>query len=234
MMDKLEQIAEQIRQTFDTQTAARDQALTQARMLTRHCSLAIRAVHREETDLMQSHLDEAGKLAACLTTDLEQFPNLYHTGYTQDALKEYAEAQITCALILNRPLPSPHEIHVIGATYLKGLSEVVGELRRRCLDILRQGYSDEAERLLKSMDDIFAVLVTMDYPDAITNGLRRQTDIARSIIERTRGDLTFSLRGEHLAQAIAGLSKQLLSGELLPGDLAGNAYLPDEEGGPDE
>jgi translin len=228
-MDKLEQIAEQIRLGFDTQTAARDQALTQARMLTRHCSLAIRAVHREETDLMHTHLAEAGKLAASLTADLDPFPNLYHTGYTQDALKEYAEAQITCALILNKPLPSPDEIHVIHATYLKGLSEVVGELRRRCLDILRKGYSDEAERLLKSMDDIFAILVTMDYPDAITNGLRRQTDIARSIIERTRGDMTFSLRGEHLAQAIAGLSKQLLADGLLPDDLQEGTYLPDEE-----
>lgn len=228
-MDKLEQIAEQIRLNFDTQTAARDQALTQARMLTRHCSLAIRAVHREETDLMQTHLDEAGKLAASLTTDLDPFPNLYHTGYTQDALKEYAEAQITCALILNKPLPSPDEIHVIHATYLKGLSEVVGELRRRCLDILRKGYSDEAERLLKTMDDIFAILVTMDYPDAITNGLRRQTDIARSIIERTRGDMTFSLRGEHLAQAIAGLSKQLLADGLLPDDLRDGTFLPDED-----
>jgi translin len=232
-MDKLEQITEQIRQSFDTLTAARDQALNQARMLTRHCSLAIRAVHRDEIDVMQSHLDEAGKLADSLTTDLEKFPSLYHTGYTQDALKEYAEAQITCALIQNKPLPSPDEIHVIHATYLKGLSEVVGELRRRCLDILRLGYSDEAERLLKLMDDIFAVLVTMDYPDAITNGLRRQTDIARSIIERTRGDLTFSLRGEHLALAIANLSQQLLAGELLPDALPGPAFLPDEEANTD-
>lgn len=229
MMDKLEQISEQIRMNFDIQTAARDQALTQARLLTRHCSLAIRAVHREEIDLMQSHLDEAGRLAESLTTDLDPFPNLYHTGYTQDALKEYAEAQITCALILNKPLPSPDEIHVIHATYLKGLSEVVGELRRRCLDILRKGYSDEAERLLKSMDDIFAILVTMDYPDAITNGLRRQTDIARSIIERTRGDMTFSLRGEHLAQAIAGLSRQLLADEDLPLDLPSTPFLSDED-----
>jgi translin len=232
-MDKLDQITEQIRQTFDTQTVARDQALTQARLLTRNCSLAIRAVHRNETDVMQTHLTEAEKLAEALTTDLIPFPNLYHTGYTQDALKEYAEAHITCALILNKPLPAPEDIHVIHATYLKGLSEVVGELRRRCLDILRRGYSDEAERLLKLMDDIFAMLVTMDYPDAITNGLRRQTDIARSIIERTRGDMTFSLRGEHLAQAIAGLSKQLLANDISPADFSGSSYLPNEEEGMD-
>lgn len=210
MKDRLEEIAEGIRQKFDTETSARDQALAQSRQLTRHCSLAIRAVHRGETDLMKEHLEQASILANSLTDNLKDpFPGLYHTGYTQDALKEYAEAEVTCALILNKPLPSPQDLHVIHSTYLKGLSEVVGELRRRCLDILRQGYSDDAERLLRTMDEIFAVLVTMDYPDAITNGLRRQTDIARSIIERTRGDLTFSLRGEHLAQAISSLSQQL-------------------------
>ena len=228
-MDKLEQIADQVRQTFDTQTAARDKALTQSRMLTRHCSLAIRAVHREETAVMQTHLGEADLLAASLTSDLEPFPNLYHTGYTQDALKEYAEAHITCALIRDQPLPSPDEIHVIHATYLKGLSEVVGELRRRCLDILRHGYSADAERLLTAMDDIFAVLVTMDYPDAVTNGLRRQTDIARSIIERTRGDLTFSQRGEHLTRAIADLSQKLHSSEQLPDDPSAITFQPDNE-----
>jgi translin len=228
-MDKLEQIADQVRQTFDIQTAARDKALTQARALIRQCSLAIRAVHRAETDVMHNHLEEAGRLAESLSRDLEPFPNLYHTGYTQDALKEYAEAQITCALILDQPLPAPEEIHVIHATYLKGLSEVVGELRRRCLDILRSGYSEDAERLLKTMDDIFAVLVTMDYPDAITNGLRRQTDIARSIIERTRGDLTFSQRGEHLTRAIAGLSRQLNASGPLPDDFEPDLYPADDE-----
>ena len=100
------------------------------------------------------------------------------------------------------------------ATYLNGLAEVVGELRRRTLDILRHGYSAEAERLLGIMDDIYSVLVTIDYPDAITNGLRRQTDLARGIIEKTRGDITFSLRGQHLEQAIGKLLTQFNGGEI--------------------
>jgi translin len=112
-------------------------------------------------------------------------------------------------LIQNQALQTPEELGVVNSTYLKGLSEVVGELRRRILDILRHGYSEEAERLLTYMDDIYSVLVTIDYPDAITYGLRRQTDIARSIIEKTRGDITFSLRGEHLERAIERLSEQL-------------------------
>ena len=212
-MDKLESIADSIRQDFDTRTAARDKALAQARQLTRACSLSIRAVHRDDAEEMNDHLTEAHKLAKALTTDLQDHPDLFFAGYTQDALKEFVEANVTCALIQNQPLLTPEELGVVNAIYLNGLAEVVGELRRRILDILRNGYSKEAERLLGYMDEIYSVLVTMDYPDAITNGLRRQTDITRSIIEKTRGDITFSLRGEHLEQAIGRLSAQLSNGQ---------------------
>lgn len=208
-MEKLDEIADQIRQHFDACTAARDQALAQARALTRACSQAIRAVHRDEDDTMNEHLSEARNLAESLRSVLKRHPDLYHAGYTQDALKEFVEANATCAIIKNQPLPEPHELDVEYNTYLNGMAEVIGELRRRSLDLLRHGYSAEVERLLTTMDDIYSILVTMDYPDAITNGLRRQTDIARSIIERTRGDITFSLRGEHLEQAIRRLSQQI-------------------------
>src|SRR5689334_14803130 len=208
-MHKLESIAEQIRKTFDARTAARDQALAQARQLTRACSLAIRAVHRDEVESMKAHLQEAAQLANTLRSSLATHPDLLYAGYTQDALKEFVEANVTCALIRNEALHTPEDLQVEPFTYLNGLAEVVGELRRRTLDILRHGYSTEAERLLGYMDEIYSVLVTMDYPDAITNGLRRQTDLARGIIEKTRGDITFSLRGEHLEQAIGRLSAQL-------------------------
>ncbi|HET6845335.1 MAG TPA: haloacid dehalogenase [Anaerolineales bacterium] len=208
-MHKLMGIAEKIREDFDRRTSSRDKALAEARQLTRACSLAIRAVHRDDLESMQEQLAEAGRLAQGLTRGLKEYPDLYYAGYTQDALKEYVEANVTCALIKNQALPPPDELGVTGATYLNGLAEVVGELRRKALDILRHGYSQEAERLLTIMDDIYSVLVTMDYPDAITNGLRRQTDLARSIIEKTRGDMTFSLRGEHLERAMRSLSAQL-------------------------
>ena len=211
-MQKLENIADEIRGNFDARTAARDQALALARQLTRACSLAIRAVHRDEADTMDEHLAQARKLSESLKGNLVDYPDLFYTGYTQDALKEFVEANVTCALIQNQALPTPEVLGVISPTYLNGLAEVVGELRRKTLDILRHGYSQEAERLLSLMDDIYSVLVTMDYPDAITNGLRRQTDLARGIIEKTRGDITFSLRGEHLEQAIGRLSDQLNGG----------------------
>lgn len=208
-MHKLEKISEQIRKNFDARTAARDNALAQARQLTRACSLSIRAVHRDETDTMNTHLQEARQLADSLRASLASYPDLFYAGYTQDALKEFVEANVTCALIRSEPLQTPEELIVEPSTYLNGLAEVVGELRRRVMDILRHGYSTEVERLLGYMDEIYSVMVTMDYPDAITNGLRRQTDLARGIIEKTRGDITFSLRGEHLEQAIGKLIVQL-------------------------
>lgn len=227
-MHKLEQITDGIRKIFDARTSARDHALAQARQLTRACSLAIRAVHRDEPGVMNTHLQEARQLADTLRASLDSFPDLFYAGYTQDALKEFVEANVTCALIRNEPLLTPTELIVEPATYLNGLAEVVGELRRRILDILRHGYSPEAERLLGYMDEIYSVLVTMDYPDAITNGLRRQTDLARSIIEKTRGDITFSLRGEHLTQAISRLSAQLNNDQLRGSERSADALNSQE------
>lgn len=208
-MDRLEKIAEQIHQAFEARTSARDHALSQARTLTRFCANAIRAVHRDEFDTAQEHLDNASKIAKSLHSDLNEYPDLYYAGYTQDALKEYAEANIVYALVNHHELPSPQELGLENSTYLNGLAETVGEFRRRCLDILRQGYSQDAEQLLQYMDDIYAVLITMDYPNAITGGIRRQTDIARSILERTRGDLTLSLRQEHLEASMQRLEDRL-------------------------
>src|SRR5690606_37007605 len=111
-------------------------------------------------------------------------------------------------LIENRRLPRPEELGIEYATYVNGMAETIGEMRRPCLDILRQGYSQEAERLLSAMDEIYNFLVTMDYPDAITNGLRRQTDLVRGIIERTRADLTLSQREQHLQEALERFSEK--------------------------
>ena len=208
-MSRLEETAERIHTAFETRTAARDRALTQARTLTRHCAHAIRAIHRDETPLISQNLLEAGRLAQELRSELADYPDLYYAGYTQDALKEFAEANLTNALINNKPLPGPEDLDLEPSTYLQGLAEAVGELRRRCLDVLLKGRSTEAERLLGEMDDIYAILVTMDYPDAITGGLRRLTDVARGIIERTRGDLTISLRQERLESSLHELEIRL-------------------------
>lgn len=201
-MQDLTLFNEEVHGYFDAINQARDKALVQARQLTRLAAHTIRAIHRSELDVAADTLSEAAGVAAGMQAMLAEYPQILHAGYTQDALKEFAEASLTCAIIENKALPTPQELGIEYATYLNGLAEVVGELRRRCLDILRQGYSDEAERLLTWMDEIYNLLVTVDYPDALTNGLRRQTDLARGIIERTRGDLTTSLREDRLQEAL--------------------------------
>lgn len=208
-MEHLEEIADRIHISFENRTAARDRILSQARTLTRHCSNAIRATHRSERDEADKQLNEARKLADGFRNILNEYPDLFYAGYTQDALKEYAEASIVYSLVEGPNLPSPEKIGVEYAVFLQGLAEAVGELRRRCLDLIIKGNPLDAERLLEHMDDIYATLVTMDYPDAITGGLRRLTDLARSITERTRGDMTISLRQEKLETSLRNLEDRL-------------------------
>ena len=197
-MSRISEIADLAHHDFEARTLARDKALTSARALTRHSANAIRAIHRSEQNLAHEHLDAGRALLDELKSELAQYPDLYYAGYTQDAIKEFCEATLTCAYIEKCEIPTPHEMGVIYSTFLRGLAETPGELRRRCMDILRAGYSEEAERLMTQMDEIYSILVTMDYPDAVTNGLRRQTDLLRGIVERTRADLTLSIREDQL------------------------------------
>ena len=208
-MNKLDHIIEQIRSTFTERNAARDLTLNRSRELIRYCSLTIRATHREEFDEAEKLLDQAKQFAAAMKADIANHPALYYTGYTQDALKELTEACVVLAIVRDRPIPSPAEIEVDEAAYLNGLAEAASELRRRCLDLIRQERNAEAERMLMAMDDIYAELVTIDFPDAITGGLRRTTDTLRAVLERTRGDLTTTLQQEKLQKALQEFQKKV-------------------------
>ncbi len=202
VVETLDDIAGRLRTRFAAQSAARDAALVRSRELIRHCSQAIRAVHRQEFEVAGESLAMAWALVQELEGDLAQYPELYDAGYVQDALKEYAEAQAVDALVQRRPIPSPEELHVPSAPYLNGLAEAIGELRRHILDCLRRGTPEPCESLLASMDEIFAVLVSMDFPDALTGNLRRSTDVARGIMEKTRGDLTLAMQQRELERSL--------------------------------
>ncbi|HBO33511.1 MAG TPA: haloacid dehalogenase [Anaerolineaceae bacterium] len=209
-MKALDQICEDIRSDFENKTALRDEALRNARQCIKHASLAIRAIHRNEEIEARQELSQGRELVDQLRLSLkESHPDLYFAGYTQDAVKEYCEAELTVAMVLGLPLPTPEDLHAENPAYLNGLTETLGELRRRCLDLLRPGYNNDVERLLELMDEVYTQLVTMDYPDAITDGLRRRTDLARGIIERTRADVTVAYREAQLAQKLDQLSGQL-------------------------
>jgi len=210
-MDRLEENIERIRDDFDVKNEMRDLTLRRSRELIRHCANTIRAIHRGEFNQATELLVEARQAVAEMVEAVQDHPDLYYTGYTQDALKEFVEASATLALITDVPLPSPEELNVEHAAYLKGLAEAASELRRHILDIIRHGHSDRAEQLLSYMEDIYGYLVTIDFPDAITGGLRRTTDILRAVLERTRGDLTTSLRQAQLQAALQSLEQKIQS-----------------------
>jgi len=208
-MDNLDAIAEKIRAELTAKNAARDLTLARSRELIRFCSLAIRATHREEFAEAEQLLATARAAAGEMKIGVANYPDLYFTGYTQDALKELAEAYITFAVVNGHPLPRPEELGVDTAAYLNGLCEAASELRRRTLDIIRHGRTAEGERLLAAMDNVYGVLVTMDFPDAITGGLRRSTDALRAVLERTRGDLTNSLQQEKLLRELQAFEQRI-------------------------
>ena len=198
----LEQLAEQARCDLEERNVARDAALLQSRELIRLCATAIRAGHRDEWDAAHALLAEADDVASAMQSALAPFPDLFYAGYTQDALKELVEAQLTLALIANSELPALTQLEVPYNTYLNGLCEAASELRRRCLDAMRQGAMDEAERLLSAMDATYDILMAFSYPDAITGGLRRRVDQLRGVLERTRGDVTNSSQVQRLLAAL--------------------------------
>jgi translin len=208
-IDNLDAISERIRESFDSKSQARDRALARSRELIRYCAKSIRAIHREEFDTALELMRTAGDAADALRDDVKDYPDLYFAGYTQDALKEFVEANTTYALIRGNPLPEPEELNVEYNTYLKGLAEAIGELRRHTVDRIRLGQIDEGNRLLGIMDEVYDIMVTMDYPDAITAGLRRITDMVRGVTERTRGDLTVATRQEKLETALRQFEKRV-------------------------
>lgn len=209
-MDQLEEIAERIRQQFEQTNSARDRAYQQSRALVSVCARAIRALHREEWESAEVLIAEAKTATETLVEGVKAYPELYYAGYTQDAVKEYVEAQLVYAMMRNRPLPTPTDLGSEYNTWLNGLAEAATELRRRILDIIRHGHSQESERLLDLMDEIYSVLVTFDFNDTITGGLRRRTDTVRAVLERTRGDVTTSLRQADLEEALQALEAKLI------------------------
>lgn len=208
-MDQLDSIFDSIQDTFEGLNDAREAALARTRKLIRECANTIRAIHRREWDEAKDGLSKARQIAANLRENTAAYPELYHSGYTQDALREYVEAELTYVLVRNEPLPTPDDLKVEPATYVNGLAEAASELRRHILDIIRHHHTEESERLLDAMDAIYSQLITVDFTDAITHGLRRRTDLLRNVLERTRGDVTTSFRQQQLQNAIEALEKEI-------------------------
>jgi translin len=209
LTSNLDQIAAAIREAFTAQDAAREQAIPRCREVIRFASVTIRAVHRHEFGEAAETLSEARRLLDEVEVSLKTCQELQSTHFVWDAEKEYAEAAATLAMATGKPLPTPEELHVDNAAYLNGLGEAANELRRYLLDGMRSGDLSHGEELLTAMDDVYNVLVTMDYPDSITGGLRRTTDVLRGVMEKTRSDLTLSIQQKRLEDTLQKTGHQL-------------------------
>ena len=201
----LDRVIPRIIENFAAKNAAREQGLSASRSVIRLSANAIRAVHRGEFDRARELLDEARAIRDAAVEALKDHADIYHAGFLHDAQKEYAEARTTLALLSGQPLPEPEDLGVEYPAYLNGIAEAVGEMRRMLLDRLRRGEYDGCEEILEAMDDIYSVLVTIDFPDAMTGGLRRTTDATRGILEKTRGDLTMAMRQRQVIDAMHGV-----------------------------
>ena len=211
---ELTTLSEEAYAFFAQKHAARERALNLSRTTTQLSANAIRSVHRHQFDEARSLLDTAKSRVAEMKEIQEGHPDIYFAGFVQDAQKEYAEANATLAFITGSPLPRPDDLSIAQAAYLNGLGETIGEMRRYVLDSLRRGDASRCEELLDLMDQIYTQLFTMDFPEAITGGLRRTTDAMRGILERTRGDLTTTLRQQDLEQRLTQLLERLTSEDL--------------------
>jgi translin len=205
----LEPIMEGVRTDFAAKNQARETALPLCRDAVRFSANAIRAVHRRDFDLARELVNKARAQLDTARSSLDGHPDIYHAGFVHDGQKEYAEASITLALIAGQPFPTPQQLQVEHAAFLNGMGEAVGELRRHLLDTLRAGDVEQCEIWLTAMDDMYSVMVTVDYPDAMTGGLRRTTDSVRGILEKTRGDLTLSVQQRRLEQRLGEVEDKL-------------------------
>lgn len=208
-IQQLTTIGHRIRAYLDAEDAARERALVLSRELNRQAASAIQAVHRAEWEEADGILQKAAHTAAELRDLLAAHEWVYMAGFVQDAQKEYAEAQITRALIASKSLPTPEELTVEPVPYLNGLAESTGELRRHIVDAIRQNALDRSEELLRVMDEIYDLLVTFDYPDAISMGLKRRLDMVRGVLERTRSDLTTALQQQALRAALDRVERSI-------------------------
>ena len=208
-MDNLDLMGQAAIQHLSLKHAARERALPKSRAAIRYCANSIRATHRQEFHIAEELAAQASALLTEMSTDLRDHQDVFYAGFVQDAQKEYAEAVTFAALVQQRPLPTASELSISWSAYLNGLGEAVGELRRYILDQLRHGSFERCESLLDIMDDIYALLTTIDFPDAVTAGLRRTTDATRGILEKTRGDLTTAVGQAQLQRAMLALQQEL-------------------------
>ena len=208
-MQHMKEICDRIRDRFEAMDRARESTLATTRKITRNSGDSIKAIHREEWELAERLMQETKDLVDGLKESLEDFPEIYYSGYVENAQTEFAEVSILYAVLHDSPVPAPADLNIANAAYMNGVGDATGELRRHILDLIRKGKPEAGEKYLDIMDEYYTQMMSFDYPDAIMHGLRKKTDVARSLIERTRGDLTNALEIKGLHESLARLDQKL-------------------------
>jgi translin len=209
MLGRIDEFADAARDHLESIHSDREKAYTTSREVVQAASATIKAVHRGEFDAAREQVENTHELHDRMIAAVDASPVIGYSGFVGDAAREYAEAALVLALIAENELPGPEEIGVDHADWLNGLGDAVGELRRHVLDLIRHDEVDDAEKYLQMMDEIHQTLMSFDYPQAVTKGLRTRTDQARGAVERTRGDLTNALRQSRLEKRMRQLEEAL-------------------------
>lgn len=204
---RLQAVAAEAQADFSGRHEARERAYRLSRDVIRNSANSIRATHRSELAKARDLLTTTSRIVGDIERTLQDYPSVYYAGFVEDGQKEYVEASAMLAFAQGTPLPTPRDLNVGHAPYLNGLAESVGELRRFILDSLRRDDFSRCEELMEVMDEVYSVLVSMDFPEGVTRGLRRSTDMARGVLERTRGDLTLALRQRRLERTLSALER---------------------------
>jgi translin len=213
-VENLNTVVDHIRTELEARSAVRDDAIRRSRTLIRYCANSIRAMHRGEFDQARDLLDTARRAAVEMVEDVQDHPGVFRAGYTQDALKELVEAFAVYAMLRRKPIPTLDDLGVAVdyPAYLKGLAEAASEMRRAILDTIRKGDLERGELLLEDMQEVYSAMITIDFPDAVTGGLRRTTDSLRAVLERTRGDLTLTNQQEKLRRTLLQFEATIQNG----------------------
>jgi len=209
----LEEISAKIRENFEAKDSVREDGLKISREIVRECRTATFALHGQDFEKANNSIEAAGKALEKLEILFKGYADIYYAGYVEHAQQEYSEVSVLRSLLKkegeSKNLPSPDDLRVEYAAYLNGLGDVVGELRRHVLDLIRRDSFEKAEVFLGIMENIHAILMDFDYPDAITKGLRRKTDVSRALIEKTRGDVVNAISQKKLETAMLNLESRL-------------------------
>lgn len=210
-MQDMKKICDHIRDRLEAMDQARETTLTTARKVTRNSGDSIKAIHREQWEQAERLMQETRELVEGMKASLKDFPEIYYSGYVEDAQVEFAEVSILYAVLHDAQVPTPPDLKIGNVAYLKGVGDATGELRRHILDLIRKGRPEEGQKYLDIMDEYYTQMMSFDYPDAIMHGLRKKTDVARSLIERTRGDLTNALQIKELETSMKQFEQSFIA-----------------------